>query len=445
MQTIAPYASLQRYTPECVHHLNRISASLARIRAASVWPASAEALRFAAQVGTIHYSTLIEGNRLGVLEAERAARHQLDAKTRAEIELVDYVDALDLLDRRLEADGLELSEELFKAVHGAATNGLGTPEGPFMPHHEGEWRDGEAGVWDPLAQAFVHAGAPQAQVRGRMLGLIEWIEKAEAKPIVWPPAVVAGVVHYNVAEVHPFADGNGRTARLLTTAVLMRHDLAPGRLFNFDAHYGRDKDAYLAALRSVRAQTFSLETWMRYFLDGLATEYERVEREIDRLSNLSRSVGDRPLQLSEAQQRGITTLVLRGVSEFSRRDYEEAAEVGRNAATGGLRRLAEAGIVERLGEGSARRYRFAKSSPAGSWADHGGGRPREWTDERIERELRTLVGNETIFPSIDQFTMAGRRDLYNAIQRHGGSQLWAERLGVTARRRGRSRSGAKRR
>lgn len=173
------------------------------------------------------------------------------------------------------------------------------------------------------------------------------------------------------------------------------------------------KDAYLAALRSVRAQTLNLETWMRYFLDGLATEYERVEREIGRLRNVSRSRGDGPLQLSEAQQRGIAELVLRGVSEFNRRDYEHAAGVGRNLATRDLRALAEAGVVKRLGEGSTRRYRFAESAAGRSWADRGGGRPREWTDERIERELRALVGSATVFPSVDRFDAAGRRDLYN--------------------------------
>jgi Fic family protein len=97
-------------------------------------------------VGTIHYSTLIEGNRLGILEAARAARGELDRTTKAEIELVNYVDALNELDRRLEADGLAFDEDLFKAIHYEATKGLGTEEGPFKPHHEGEWRDGEAGV-----------------------------------------------------------------------------------------------------------------------------------------------------------------------------------------------------------------------------------------------------------------------------------------------------------
>src|SRR5680860_303138 len=323
MQTLPPYAGLRRYTPECVHQLGRIRAALGRVAAARIWPASAEALRFAAQVGTIHYSTLIEGNRLGVLEAERAARHELDAQTKGELELVNYVDALDRLVRRLEEDGLALSEELFKALHYEVTKGLGTPEGPFMTHHEGEWRDGEAGVWDPLAAKMVHVGAPNHEVRPRMLGLAEWIRYAEERTVEWPAAVIAGVVHYNVAEVHPFVDGNGRVARLLAAAVLMRNDLAPGRLFNFDAHYGTDKDRYLAALRSVRERTYNLESWMLYFLEGLAVEYERVAGEVDRLALVERSGLGSPLQLSEGQQRGITELLLRGVSEFTRRQYEQ--------------------------------------------------------------------------------------------------------------------------
>jgi len=62
--------SLRHFSPEVTGYLMRINAALAQVTAADIWPASAEVLRFNAQVGTIHYSTLIEGNRLGVLEAE---------------------------------------------------------------------------------------------------------------------------------------------------------------------------------------------------------------------------------------------------------------------------------------------------------------------------------------------------------------------------------------
>jgi Fic family protein len=78
----------------------------------------------AARVGTIHYSNLIEGNELPLIEAERAARGQLSPDTRAKVELINYVQALDLIDGRLDDGSLELTSELLKDLHKATTNGL---------------------------------------------------------------------------------------------------------------------------------------------------------------------------------------------------------------------------------------------------------------------------------------------------------------------------------
>ena len=47
-----------------------------------------------------------------------------------------------------------------------------------------------------------------------------------------PPFVIAGVLHYGITDVHPFADGNGRAARLAQTALLMRAGVLPGRMFS---------------------------------------------------------------------------------------------------------------------------------------------------------------------------------------------------------------------
>ena len=425
-----PYAALRRFSPENAHLLGRINGAIARISAADIWPASAEALRFAAEVGTIHYSTLIEGNRLGILEAQRAARGELDRTTQAEIELINYVDALNELDRRIGTEGIEITEDLFKSIHYEATKGLGKDDSHFKPHHEGAWRDGEAGVFDPILGMLVHSGAPQAEVRPRMLALIKWINEKLTNPVEWPPPVLAGLLHFNIVEVHPFADGNGRTARLLTMGLLMKTGYAPKRLFNFDAHYGKDKDAYLAALRSVRLETLNQETWIRYFLEGLANEYERVAGEVDRLSAIGRTANGRTIQLSENQQRGLTDLKLRNIAEFSRRDYEQAAGVRRAAATADLTTLANAGVLIRVGDGPARRYRFPGAGGANPWAGRGGGRPRTWTDERIEAELRQLVANHARFPTIAEFEEAGQMRLYHAIGRNGGTKEWARRLGL---------------
>src|ERR1700709_2103748 len=100
-----PFFSAQypRFSPEASALLRRTAAGLAPSEAATILPAAADQLRANARVGTIHFSTLIEGNELPMLEAERAARGELDPDSRAKIELVNYRRALDLIDPRLDA------------------------------------------------------------------------------------------------------------------------------------------------------------------------------------------------------------------------------------------------------------------------------------------------------------------------------------------------------
>ncbi len=432
LKTIDPAVRLQRFTPEVSALHARVRAALSRIEAARIWPASAEALRFSAQVGTIHYSTLLEGNRLSVLEAQRAVRGSLDAKTNAELELVNYVDALNFLDRQREADGLDFTEELFLEVHRELTKDLGTPDGRFKPHHEGTWRDGEALVVDPVTQIAVHSGCRQEEVRPRMIGLIEWVKRVESNETEWPVHVVAGILHHNITDIHPFADGNGRTARLLTSALLLRHDQIPGRMFNFDAFYGLDRQAYLDALRSFQNGHGSHEIWMRYFLEGMATEYERVLGEVDRLSHIGSTRGGERVQLKDSQQRGLTALAVSGKSDFNRREYEHAAGIKHTAANNDLRYLADAGVLDRVGGGATRRYRFSSEAIANPWSLE---IPRRvWTDDHIEQELRELIGETEVFPSIKDFKDQGKWNLYSAIQRYGGPESWATKVGVARSR-----------
>ena len=137
------------------------------------------------------------------------------------------------------------------------------------------------------------------------------------------------------------------------------------------------------------------------------------------------------MQLSESQQKGLTDLSLRHIAEFTRSEYQEAAGVSRNTATADLNKLADAGIVQRRGDGPSRRYRLTAAVAANPWTGRGGGRPRQWTDERIDRELRELVGDARAFPSVATFKAAGKEKLYSAIHRHGGTAEWAARLEIS--------------
>lgn len=245
----------------------RIAEALGAIRGARVLPAVADQLR----------ATVIEGNELPLVAAQRAARHELDTGTRAKIELVNHVDAPDLIDGRVADGTLELTPELLRTLHATAMRGLG--------------RD------DRISGRVMVEGPPKDGVPARMAGVFDWLER-KLTTDAEQPFVLAGVMHYSITDVHPFADGNGRAARLFQTAVLMKLDVLPGRMFSFEGYYATDRAAYYDALRSVGLRTLNMEVWLEYFLGSMAEEYERVAGAIDDLGSLLSMVGGHPLRVS---------------------------------------------------------------------------------------------------------------------------------------------------
>lgn len=397
----------------------RISAALGTVRTARVLPAVADELRASARVGTVHYSNLIEGNQLPMIAAERAARGALTPDTKAKIELVNYVNALDLIDERVDGGALELTPEFLKQLHALTTKGLGREDDPhFKPHHEGAWRDGMAVVVDQITQQVLHDGPPPEEVDARMRSMFAWMRsKLDSEP----PFVVAGVMHYAITDVHPFADGNGRVARLFQAAVLTHAQVLPGRMFSFERYYADNRTAYYDALRSVRRRTFNMEFWLEYFLRGLAEEYERVASTVLDLGQLAIGTDQAPLRLTTSQQNGLTRLRLDGRREFTRRDYEAAARVSRSGANSELQALVQHGLLNVRGRGATTSYAFAGS--AGTAATRAG-RKKTWTEYAIEHELRTWLSGRSSWPSYSEFVAAGKRDLYAAASRNGGVPRW---------------------
>lgn len=81
---------------------------------------------------------------------------------------------------------------------------------------------------------------PSREVRAMTLNLLGWLEE---DPEELTPVELSAVFHHRFVSIHPFAEGNGRTARLLMNAVLMRH----GYPFIANITY-RDRGKYLRAL-----------------------------------------------------------------------------------------------------------------------------------------------------------------------------------------------------
>lgn len=92
--------------------------------------------------------------------------------------------------------------------------------------------------------------------------------------------IQALAIHYHLAAMHPFQDGNGRTARALEALMLRRAGLKDSLFIAMSNFYYDEKDAYLKALSDVRAGDHDLTPFLRFGLRGIAVQCHRLFSEI---------------------------------------------------------------------------------------------------------------------------------------------------------------------
>ncbi|MGB7098618.1 MAG: Fic family protein [Xanthobacteraceae bacterium] len=89
-------------------------------------------------------------------------------------------------------------------------------------------------------------------------------------------------LHYHVGAMHPFDDGNGRTARALEAMMLQRAQLKDSLFIAMSNYYYDEKDTYLVTLSEVRARSYDLTAFLKFGLRGIAVQCKRLLREITR-------------------------------------------------------------------------------------------------------------------------------------------------------------------
>lgn len=96
------------------------------------------------------------------------------------------------------------------------------------------------------------------------------------------PIVQALAAHYHLAAMHPFLDGNGRTARALEALMLQRAGLRDTSFIAMSNYYYDEKNSYLAILAEVRSKNHDLTSFLKFALKGIAIQSRRLLSEIQR-------------------------------------------------------------------------------------------------------------------------------------------------------------------
>jgi len=155
-------------------------------------------------------SNRIEGNTLTLRETDLVINKGLTIggkSMREHLEAVNHYEAIALIKEFVTADNM-LNENIIKDIHSLVLRGIDR-------ENAGKYRS------VPVAISGSRHEPPQPwQVPKLMEDLNFWIQE-EAENL--HPVIFAAEIHERIATIHPFIDGNGRTARLLMNLILLQN------------------------------------------------------------------------------------------------------------------------------------------------------------------------------------------------------------------------------
>ena len=262
-------------------------------------------LRESARLQSTHYSTQIEGNRLTQVQVEAVLIQgkRISQRERDEREIKGYYAALDFVET-FSTDHSSIDEPFIRRLHALVMAG-GRRRCKPTPY-----RDGQNVIRDATTGRIVYMPPEAADVPVLMQEMVSWInEHATLAPV----PIVAAMAHYQFATIHPYYDGNGRVARLLTNTVLHQHGFGLRSIFNLEEYYARNLREYYAALEVGKSHNYYLgrakadiSGWIKYFIAGMAESFEAVRHRMEQSSE----AGDRTqwLRSLDARQRKVLPL-----------------------------------------------------------------------------------------------------------------------------------------
>ena len=268
------------FNASIVRYLQTIERVRQAIRLTILPPVVAEQMRQQAHIRSTHYSTRIEGNRLTLKETEQVIRQGrlFPGRERDVGEVERYYQSLQQVEKWVEGKQ-KVTESRIRKIHALLYRGRRAKPTPY--------RDGQNVIRETNGE-IIYMPPEAEDVPGLMAELVGWIDESEAD---LPVPVIAGMAHYQFVTIHPFYDGNGRTARTLTTWLLYQGGYDLGKFYALEEFYAEDLDGYYNALVTHPNHNYyfgrneaDITPWLDYFLKGMSAVFERVADEIERHS-----------------------------------------------------------------------------------------------------------------------------------------------------------------
>lgn len=279
-----------------------IEAAKEIIESAPLVPSFEKQFQSDAIVRTVYHGTHIEGNDLTFIQTRKVLEgEEVYGRARDIQEVINFRNVMTLIDElAVKRGGYE--PEMLKEIHKLTVHKIISEE------KIGIFRTTQVVIKEEGSGNIIFSPPPFIEVPFLIEDFFEWLNSPESKDI--HPVLKAGIAHYILVAIHPFVEGNGRTARAFTTLVLLREGYNIKKFFAMEEHFDSDPASYYEAFSIVDKQSKNLATrdltpWLEYFCGVVAVELTKIKEKVKKLSmdiRLKSQIGEQ-ISLSERQMR----------------------------------------------------------------------------------------------------------------------------------------------
>ncbi|MGW4423431.1 Fic family protein [Streptosporangium sp. NPDC004631] len=234
----------------------------------------------------------------------------------------------------------------------------------IQEHHPdkrpGRLRQGPVYVTSPDDPAVAAYTGPDPESVPALMGeLVAWLNEGDLDA---PVHVRASMAHLNLVKIHPWADGNGRMSRALSTLVFAREALMPAEFSSIEEWLGRGQNtyAYYQVLGEVGGPEWSPERdthpWIKFCLRAHHIQAQQAKRRVDLLSRAWVELSAVTAVAGLDERTVFALLPAFWGSRVRRTVYQQDAELSTQQAIRDIRELCRLGWLAPQGQARGRYY-----------------------------------------------------------------------------------------
>ena len=282
---------------------------------------------------------------VAVVEQEQPQSDEIDETRKA---LSGYREAMTYVIQAAQDPTFEFNRQFLKTLQFMIA-------GYSMANHPGRWRNTSVYIHSERTGETVYT-APDVEMIEALTGqLVDQLSMIGDEP----PIVRAAMAHLNLTMIHPFKDGNGRTARALQTLVIARGGLLDPAFCSIEEWLGEHTEAYYNVLAEVGQGQWNPENsarpWVRFCLTAHFQQAALVLRRNEEAGRLFTAI-EKLIAAHRLPERAWCALFDAAFIGVTNARYRKDVDITDFTASRDLKRMSDAGLLEPRGEKRARHY-----------------------------------------------------------------------------------------